>query len=361
MTRIAEISAQPFDLTLSEPFAIATGTQERAANVLLRLRCEDGTLGLGEAAPFPAVNAETQTQALSALERAKGELVGASIGNWRATAERAGALLAESPSALCAFETALLDAFCRRARLSLFEFFGGRQGALSTDITITTGSVQAARAAALRAHSQGFSQLKLKVGGAPLELDLERVRVAADAAPEAELLLDGNASFEAGQALRLLEKLGALARRVVLFEQPTAASDFAGLREVRRLGGVLVAADESARSRADVARLAREHAVDVVNIKITKTGIVEALDMIGCARSHGLGLMVGGMVESRLCMTTSACLAGGIGGFRFVDLDTPLFLRDDPCLGGFTQHGPKLDLRTIAHGHGVTLPDAKSC
>lgn len=353
MTTLAAITAEPLDLELSEPFGIATGAQERARNVLCRVRCDDGTVGLGEAAPFPAVNGETQEQALSALLHAASELVGLSVQNWRHTAERARELLGAAPSALCAFETALLDAYCRRAGISLLSFFGGRESSLRTDITITTGSVEAARAAALRARSGGFDQLKIKVGGAALELDALRVRAVAESAPEAELLLDGNAAFSAEQALALLERLGPLRQRLVLFEQPTAADDLEGLADVRQHGRVLVAADESARSRADVARLGARQAVDAVNVKITKTGIVEALDMVGCARSHGLALMVGGMVESRLCMGTSACLAAGIGGFRFVDLDTPLFLRDDPWSGGYQQRGPQLELAPLDLGHGI--------
>jgi L-Ala-D/L-Glu epimerase len=351
--RIVELTAEPLDLELSEPFGIATGAQERACNVLLRLRCSDGSVGLGEAAPFPAVNGETQAQALAALAAAAPELIGASLANWRETAARARPLLAAAPSALCAFETALLDAYCRSAGISLLSFFGGSESALTTDITITTGSAEAAYSAALRALRGGFTMLKVKVGGASLELDVERLRAVVAAAPSAELLLDGNAAFSADSALELLERLGSLRERIILFEQPTPAADIPSLKEVRRRAGIPVAADESARSRADVARLAEAGAVDAVNIKITKTGIVEALDMVGCARSFGLTLMVGGMVESRLCMGTSACLAAGIGGFRFVDLDTPLFLRDDPWSGGYLQSGPRLELAPIHLGHGI--------
>jgi hypothetical protein len=39
-----------------------------------------------------------------------------------------------------------------------------------------------------------------------------------------------------------------------------------------------------------------------------------------------------------------------------VDLDTPLFLADDPFTGGFAygDGGSRLDLRPIEHGHGCT-------
>ena len=63
--------------------------------------------------------------------------------------------------------------------------------------------------------------------------------------------------------------------------------------------------------------------------------------------------MIGGMVESVLAMTTSACFAAGLGGFDLVDLDTALFIADDAFTGGFVQRGPHLDLSGIAAGHGV--------
>jgi hypothetical protein len=66
-------------------------------------------------------------------------------------------------------------------------------------------------------------------------------------------------------------------------------------------------------------------------------------------------MMIGGMVETELSMTTSACLAAGIGGFRFVDLDTPLFMSERPLVGGFAQQGPRLDLSGITLGHGVEV------
>jgi L-alanine-DL-glutamate epimerase-like enolase superfamily enzyme len=68
--------------------------------------------------------------------------------------------------------------------------------------------------------------------------------------------------------------------------------------------------------------------------------------------------MIGGMVETRLAMGTSASFAAGLGGFAFVDLDTPLFLAEDPFEGGYAQDGERLDLRPIARGHGCTPPGA---
>ncbi len=60
------------------------------------------------------------------------------------------------------------------------------------------------------------------------------------------------------------------------------------------------------------------------------------------------------MVESKLSMTVSACLAAGVGGFSHVDLDTPWFMKNAPIAGGWTEHGPTLQLSQITSGHGIT-------
>jgi L-alanine-DL-glutamate epimerase-like enolase superfamily enzyme len=168
-------------------------------------------------------------------------------------------------------------------------------------------------------------------------------------------VLDANASLSAEAALELLAALGAARSRVTLFEQPCGKFDFDGLRRVRELAGTRVAADESACSAPDVLTLIAERAVDVVNVKTMKSGVVEAMAMIAIARAAGLGLMIGGMVESKLSMTVSACLAGGMGGFQFVDLDTPWFLKNAPVNGGWEASGPALRLDHIGPGHGVKL------
>ena len=119
-------------------------------------------------------------------------------------------------------------------------------------------------------------------------------------------------------------------------------------------GGVPVAADETAADVGAALRLIQERAAHAVNIKLMKCGIVEALDIAALCRAARLRLMIGGNVESILAMTTSACFAAGQGGFDYVDLDTPLFLAENPFDGGMTYHGAIVDLSRIAAGHGVT-------
>jgi L-alanine-DL-glutamate epimerase-like enolase superfamily enzyme len=357
-TTVVELDASPWAIELTEPFGIATGAQLVAENVLVRVRLADGTVGIGEAAPFPAVNGETQADALVTIARARSAVVGADAGRFRYLAAFLRESTGDAPSARAAIECAVLDAITRRAGMSLGRFFGGAEEALTTDITIVTGDAEHARAAAERATRNGFTTLKIKVGGCSLDEDVERLASVVLAAPTARLVLDANGSLSSDAAVELVERVGA--ERIALFEQPTAHDDLEGMHSVRRRTRVPVAADESARSAADVARLALHRAADVVNIKVTKCGLVEACDMIAAARSFELGLMIGGMVESPLAMTVSACLAAGHGGFAFVDLDTPFFMKDLPTEGGCYDGsgpaaGPRLELGHITAGHGVRV------
>jgi L-Ala-D/L-Glu epimerase len=136
LAKIRDITYTAFDVRLREAFGIAGGTQHVAQNVLIRLELDDGVFGLGEAAPFPAVNGETQAAVLAALPTLCDALRGSSILEYRRLTDRIKEALADTPSARAGLELALFDAWTRRAGISLLAFFGGAETQLRTDITI---------------------------------------------------------------------------------------------------------------------------------------------------------------------------------------------------------------------------------
>jgi L-alanine-DL-glutamate epimerase-like enolase superfamily enzyme len=202
MTRIAEVRVVPLDVELTEPFGIATGAQLRAENALVTIVPDDGSVGLGEAAPFPAVNAE-RTAAIAAVEAASS---GSS-----APCRGAGGVLpvprrahSRSTERRCAVETALLDALCGSAGLSLWAFFGGSE--LSPDRHHDPGGdVAHAVASAKRAIEAGFDTLKVKVGAGSVDDDARRVRARlpsfARAAPRARCQRQPERGSGAGAAV----------------------------------------------------------------------------------------------------------------------------------------------------------------
>src|SRR5437867_3087796 len=130
--------------------------------------------------------------------------------------------------------------------------------------------------------------------------------------------------------------------RLVLLEQPVVKEDLDGLASLRHLTGVPIVADESVRSILDVRNVLERQAADYINIKIMKSGLLDAMGIVAYARAYGLRLMIGGMVETRIAMGCSFGLALGLGGFDVLDLDTPLLLAADPVKGGYRYDGPRL-------------------
>ncbi len=354
--RIARVEARRLDLELVEPFAIASGTQELARNVLVEVELEDGSLGIGEAAPFPAVSGETQERSLSAVDALRARVVGRDATSQRAIALDLARAAPGEPAARSGIEQAVADALARSAQLPLFALYGGAERSLVTDYTVTARDVLHARETAARIAARGFSTLKIKVGGATVEDDLERVLAVRDAAPAARLLLDANGGYEEREVVELSRRLAQREVSIALFEEPLARATPEALARLRRAIPFPICADESARSARDVIALVRADAVDAVNVKLMKTGLVEARAIVEIALGAGLALMIGGMVESEIAMLHAAHFAAGLGGFAFVDLDTPLFMARSATAAGYPIDGDRIELSARAAGIGVAPP-----
>jgi len=146
-TTVRSMRVAPLDIPLLAPFGISRGAQEVAANVLVTVELADGTVGHGEAAPFPAYNGETQLAALALLSQASNWVPGRDAASWREIGSEFRSLGAFAcGSALCALETALLDALTTQGGQPLWRFFGGDGTELETDMTVTTGTPRRPRA-----------------------------------------------------------------------------------------------------------------------------------------------------------------------------------------------------------------------
>lgn len=352
MFTVANMSARPLDARLHRPFGIAGGAQEVARNVWVRIELSDGTVGQGEAAPFPAFNGETQASTLAALELARATVEGRPWASWEKLATVVGQSIGAAGAARCAIETAVLDAIARREGRPIF---GPSLGSLRTDVTIPLGPLEQCAEDARAWIARGFGRLKIKLGRAAQDDAIARVLAIRAAAPAAELLLDGNAGLSAVEAVALVRALADRGVSPVLFEQPCPKDDLEGLARVAATD-VPVALDETVSTAAELTRFAQAaRGTFVVNVKPMKAGFLEAQRVHDEARRLGWPLMIGGMVEGKMAMSASACFASSREGFVHVDLDTPLFFADEPFVGGYAQHADRIDVSPIRLGHGVEL------
>ena len=355
---ITKTSVSLLKAPLTQPFRTALGQHDRLENILFTLQLGDGTIGFGEAAIATHITGETVAETLKNLKAAGPSLVGRNSTAYLKISNELHERWPRNKSAVAAVETALLDALTRQWKIPLWKFFGNRPKRLASDITIVISHLKETEATVRKYYKQGFRTFKVKIGR-DFELDLKRVLAVKRLAPRSAIILDANQGYTAEQTLRFLVRLGRCSLRPALIEQPVAKNDWEGLKKVSRLGGVPVCADESVSSLSDAKRAIREKAVQVINVKLMKTGVFEALDIALLCKNAGLKLMIGGMMESSLSMTASAHVAAGLGCFDFIDLDTPFFIKKGWDKNPFLGANGVYDLMSVKTGIGI-IPRGKN-
>ena len=354
--RILEVTVRPLSVPLVEPFVIATATMTTTRAALVRVQCEGGPFGLGEAACLHPVTEEDQPDVLRTLEAAAPGLRGKELGSVADVAPLL-APLEGSKVARGGMEMALLDALARSRAVPLAELFcekGAPCMHLVTDITIPILPREEMQRLARKWYARGFSVFKLKVGR-DLDVDLGNLEAIASEVPGASYRVDANGGYSSDDAIAFTERCRRMGLRVQCFEQPCARDDLDGQKKVRDGITIPVIADESVRSLEDLERLHAARATDGVNLKIVKVGgIVRAIEIGRRAKELGLSVMVGGMVETRVGMTAGGHVAAALGGVDFVDLDTAFLLASDPFVGGYRADGPKMQL----YGEGLGVFEA---
>jgi len=336
-----------------EPFVIATATMTTTRAALIRVTCEGGAFGLGEAACLHPVTEEDQPDVMRVLTEVATKVAGNHLGR-RSHIEPMLAPLEGHPVARGGMEMALLDALARIRGVPLAELFtDGAPPAmhLVTDITIPILPREEMQRLAKKWYARGFSVFKLKVGK-DLEEDLGNLAAIREEVPGAIFRVDANGGYTSDAAITFAERCVKMGARVECFEQPCARDDIEGQKRVKDKVSVPVVADESVRSLADLEKLAEAKATDGVNLKIVKVGgITRAIEIGRRAKELGLRVMVGGMVETRVGMTAGGHVAAALGGVDYVDLDTAFLLATDPFSGGYRADGPKM--RLYGEGLGV--------
>jgi L-Ala-D/L-Glu epimerase len=339
---IRDIKLSNLDVELTDHFTISQGSVKKVNNLLVSLTLEDGTTGYGEITPFQELAGEDRETCIGKFNEIHDSLTGHSVLNIRKHSRFLEEALPDSPAVRCGLELGMLDALTRQLQIPLWAYFGGLSGnSLITDITIPILPYDRSVELAAQWMKKGFETLKIKVGS-DYENELKILRGIHQLNEKVSFIIDANQGFDENSALSFVRELLHAGCRVILFEQPVNRYDLDAMAKITRVLNVPVAADESVFSLNDLRKVVKAGAAKVVNLKIMKTGIFQALQIASTASSFGLDLMIGGMVETRLAMGCSVSIAMGYCPVKYIDLDTPLLMKSDPFLGGYSYCGPEI-------------------
>ncbi|AHG90361.1 Mandelate racemase/muconate lactonizing protein [Gemmatirosa kalamazoonensis] len=314
-------------------FTISRGGASEWKTVAVRVRDADGAEGLGEAAPnrFYGENPES---VVAALARFRPVLADLDPWHLEEAEARMNATIRFNAAAKSGVSAALHDLAAKRLGVPLYRMWGlDPARAPQSSFTIAIAPDDATLRARVE-EASAYPVLKIKLGSAEgIARDQQIIRLVREAAPHALLRVDANAAWTPKHALLMIELLADLGVQFV--EQPLPAHDIPGMRFVRERSPLPIVADESCVVSTDIPPLVG--AVDGINIKLAKCGgLREALRMIATARSHGLLVMCGCMIETSLGITAAAHLSPLLD---YADLDGAALLADDPYVGATIDGG----------------------
>lgn len=322
---VDQIETLLVDLPTIRPHKLSVVTMNGQTLMLVRVRCSDGTVGIGEGTTIGglAYGAESPEGMKLAIDTYFApQMRGANANHVSALMAHLDKTIRDNRFAKCAVETALLDALGQRTGLPVSELLGGRlRERLPVAWTLASGDTardidEAQRMLEMRRH-QIF---KLKIGLKPVRDDVAHVAAIKKAlGDQASVRVDVNMAWtelDAHYGLAGLVDAGC-----ELAEQPVASAEV--LARLKGRYPIAIMADESLTGPTSAFALARVAGADVFAIKTEQSGGLQASQRVAAiADAAGIELYGGTMLEGGIGTIASA---HAFSTFRALQWGTELF------------------------------------
>jgi muconate cycloisomerase len=300
--KIVAAEVQSLRIPVIRPHPMAIGTTHFQENVVVKLLAENGEAGYGEA-PHMVGHSQLGETPHTVRVILRHKLLPATLGqnplNQEALALALDRAVPGNQRAKGALMMAAYDLAGRLLDTPVYNLLGGKvrdRVPLSWSLPIVDARV--AIEEGLQMIERGLRILKIKVGRPDPDQDVAVVAAVRDAiGQDIRLRIDANQAYEAKTALRVLR--GVEPYGIDFFEQPVHRDDLDGMATVTRHSPIPIMADESLKSPADLALVARKQAADYASIYIIGPGgPLHSKKMAAIAEAHRMRAYVGGALES---------------------------------------------------------------
>jgi len=335
---ITDVTVKNTKQPLKEPFITAVRKAEEIETLTITIETDEELQGIGAASPTLKITGDSLESMQNII---LGPIKDSLISRSTSSLEHLSTLVQDScvgnTSAKAAVEIALYDLISKKVHLPLYQYLGGYRNQIVTDMTLSIGEESKMVHKAKSLINDGFTTLKIKVGG-EYEEDLSRIKHLRKTVGEhCKLRIDANQHWDPKTAVRFIKELEKEHLNIELIEQPVKASDFEGMAYVTNHVDTPIMADESLFSAQDALRLIKGNACDLFNIKLMKTGgIREALNIASIAEAAGIPCMIGSMMESPISVSAAVHVGCAHRNIVFADMDAPLWLEN---IDGLLEYG----------------------
>jgi L-Ala-D/L-Glu epimerase / N-acetyl-D-glutamate racemase len=349
-TRLRRLEIKPLRIPFAVAFRHASAerseTSTRWADVVL----ESGVSGCGESCPRAYVTGESLDTArmfFARHERAiRDHVVDLdSLREWMSSNERD---IDANPTAWCAIELAILDAFAKDDGRTMECFLGlpDLEGAFHYTAVLGDASTQAFTATADQYRRLGFSDFKVKLSG---DLERDRAKMAVRRGFDDESLrvrVDANNLWK--DPVDAVQFLRSLDYPFFAVEEPVEPNHYQQLAYVSDELRCPIILDESLIRTEQLASLPAPLMRWIINVRVSKMGgLLRSLAVVDGACHWGVRLIVGAQVGETSLLTRAALTVASAArdalGAQEGAFGTALLTRDvcDPPL--MFGHGGVLD------------------
>jgi len=333
--RVDALAIYRLRIPFHRAFTHALHSREESEAVIVKITGSDGRSGFGEGLPRAYVTGENTDSMIAYIRESLApkvfqetfspgwqtiEQLQSLLPDWTRNSALANGVIAWN-AAFCAVELAVLDWSLRADHSALADYLPPSRFEVVYSGVISADSPADAAGLAKRMARLGMKQIKVKVGTADDCARLEAVRKAVGG--KVALRADANCAWSAPQAIKQLRRLAPF--DLTMIEQPVAADDIAGMKQVHSECTIPVMADESLVTLDQARRLIAENACDLFNIRLSKNGgITGSLAIARLAQEAGIKIQLGAQVgETGILsaagrtfaahMATLACAEGSFG------------------------------------------------
>jgi L-alanine-DL-glutamate epimerase-like enolase superfamily enzyme len=328
--RIETIEAIPVRVPLERDYRGSYYHMSTRCTIITRIRTSDGIVG--EA--YNADSDEEQPEIVRIIEEEiTPNLIGRDSTNlegaWQAMLFTTFDQLRDrrlAMQAIACVDSALWDAFGKRVGQPLYKLWGGYRDHIPT---IGIGGYYGQTDAQLSEEAEffrecGFVGMKFKVGGATPEEDARRVRIVrSTVGPDFLIMCDANQGYTTMEAIEFGRRVADVELR--WFEEPCRwHNDRRGMKDVRAITGIPVAAGQSEYSCQGARDLITDGAIDVCNFDASWGGGPTEWRRVA-AVAHAFDVQMGHHEESQVSMHLLAAVPHGTYAECFSPARDPIF------------------------------------
>jgi L-alanine-DL-glutamate epimerase-like enolase superfamily enzyme len=330
-------------ILLKTPFITSIRRVDNVEFIRVKISCDDGSVGIGEAPATLAITGEDLETINSSILNIKDDLIGVNI-------QSALEILHSSKigsSAKASLDIALVFLLAKMDKKSMSEFFNIKNfRPVKTDITISLNEKLKMLKDAKEAYNAGKEILKVKLGS-DIKHSIDITKELSKELPFAKLLIDANQAWSLDDSLRYIDAIKDL--NIELVEQPVVAKDLEALKQITKKSPIAILADESVFTLEDVKKVVESKSADMINIKLMKCGgVSKAVEILEYARDAGVKCMLGSMLEGPYSINAALYLAFAYRDvIAYVDLDSPLLYKSSSDELNFIFNGCEISPSTF--------------